>query len=84
MIGDYSLQQTQGNFEFVGIDDILIKSLAWCVGKNCAKHGIGRATMDEENTQPTVDQHNSFKASCTLNEKEPRVSDQQPTPNASK
>ncbi|GMN48625.1 hypothetical protein TIFTF001_017786 [Ficus carica] len=47
----------------------------------CAKNGIDRETMDEENTAPTVDQHNSFKASCTLNEKELGVSDQQPTPN---
>ncbi|GMN27662.1 hypothetical protein TIFTF001_001744 [Ficus carica] len=36
----------------------------------CAKHGINRETMAEETTAPTVDQHNSFKASCTLNEKE--------------
>ncbi|GMN64973.1 hypothetical protein TIFTF001_034041 [Ficus carica] len=50
----------------------------------CAKHGIDRETMAEENTAPTVDQHNSFKASCTLNEKEPGVSDQQPTLSASK
>ncbi|GMN27309.1 hypothetical protein TIFTF001_001585 [Ficus carica] len=35
--------------------------------------------MTEENAALTVDQHNSFKASCTHNEKEPGVSDQQPT-----
>ncbi|GMN58178.1 hypothetical protein TIFTF001_027278 [Ficus carica] len=29
----------------------------------CAKHDINRETMAEENTPPTVDQHNSFKAS---------------------
>ena len=40
--------------------------------------------MAEENTAPTIDQHNSFKASCTQNGKEPGVSDLQPTPNASK
>ncbi|GMN61999.1 hypothetical protein TIFTF001_031090 [Ficus carica] len=40
--------------------------------------------MAEENTTPTVDQHNSFKASCTQNEKEAGPSDLQPTPNASK
>ncbi|GMN64891.1 hypothetical protein TIFTF001_033960 [Ficus carica] len=49
-----------------------------------AKQGIDQETMDEENTTPTVDQHNSFKASCTLNEKEFGVSDQQPTPNVNK
>ncbi|GMN30380.1 hypothetical protein TIFTF001_041450 [Ficus carica] len=40
--------------------------------------------MAEENTTPIADQHNSFKASCTHNEKEPGVSDLQPTPNKSK
>ncbi|GMN58848.1 hypothetical protein TIFTF001_027940, partial [Ficus carica] len=38
----------------------------------------------EETTTLTVDQHNSFKASCTLNEKEAGPSDLQPMPNASK
>ncbi|GMN66875.1 hypothetical protein TIFTF001_035935 [Ficus carica] len=50
----------------------------------CAKHGINRETMAEEATAPTIDQHNSFKASCTLNEKEADASDPQPMPNASK
>ncbi|GMN70415.1 hypothetical protein TIFTF001_039458 [Ficus carica] len=49
-----------------------------------AKQGIDQETMDEENTTPTVDQYNSFKASCTLNEKEFGVSDQQPTSNVNK
>ncbi|GMN54133.1 hypothetical protein TIFTF001_023252 [Ficus carica] len=40
--------------------------------------------MAEETTAPTVDQHNSFKASCTLNEKEAGPSDPNPMPNASK
>ncbi|GMN65970.1 hypothetical protein TIFTF001_035051 [Ficus carica] len=40
--------------------------------------------MTEETTAPTVDQHNSFKASCTLNEKEAGPSDPKPMPNASK
>ncbi|GMN64903.1 hypothetical protein TIFTF001_033979 [Ficus carica] len=50
----------------------------------CAKHGINRETMAEEMTTPTVDQHNSFKASCTLNEKEAGPSDPNPMLNASK
>ncbi|GMN27565.1 hypothetical protein TIFTF001_051601 [Ficus carica] len=50
----------------------------------CAKHGINRETMAEEATALIVDQHNSFKASCTLNEKEADMSDQPPMPNASK
>ncbi|GMN49591.1 hypothetical protein TIFTF001_018760 [Ficus carica] len=39
------------------------------------KHGINRETMAKEMTTPTIDQHNSFKASCTMNEKEARPSD---------
>ncbi|GMN56738.1 hypothetical protein TIFTF001_025852 [Ficus carica] len=50
----------------------------------CAKHGINRETMAEETTAPTVDQHSSFKASCTINEKEAGPSDPKPMPNASK
>ncbi|GMN24717.1 hypothetical protein TIFTF001_043809 [Ficus carica] len=38
--------------------------------------------MAEEITAPTVDQHNSFKASCTLNEKEAGPSDPNPMLNA--
>ncbi|GMN67788.1 hypothetical protein TIFTF001_036841 [Ficus carica] len=40
--------------------------------------------MAEVTTTPTVDQHNSFKASFTLNEKEAGPLDPQPMPNASK
>ncbi|GMN58478.1 hypothetical protein TIFTF001_027575 [Ficus carica] len=50
----------------------------------CAKHGINRENIAEETIAPTVDQHNSFKPSCTLNEKEAGLSDPQPMPNASK
>ncbi|GMN59774.1 hypothetical protein TIFTF001_028869 [Ficus carica] len=50
----------------------------------CAKHGVNRETMAEETTTLTVDQHNSFKASCTLNEKEAGPSNQKPMRNASK
>ncbi|GMN19462.1 hypothetical protein TIFTF001_046956 [Ficus carica] len=46
-----------------------IAALERTVQELCAKHGINRETMAEEMTAPTVDQHNSFKASCTLNEK---------------
>ncbi|GMN58635.1 hypothetical protein TIFTF001_027729 [Ficus carica] len=97
MIGEFSEQQTQGSFEYVGTNDILTKSLSndeIRVGpvvnlikrhqEIYAKHGINRETIAEENTVLTVDQHNSFKASCTQNEKEPEGSDPQPTPNASK
>ncbi|GMN61631.1 hypothetical protein TIFTF001_030721 [Ficus carica] len=46
-----------------------LAALEMTVQELCAKHGINRETMAEEHTAPTVDQHNSFKASCTLNEK---------------
>ncbi|GMN58039.1 hypothetical protein TIFTF001_027135 [Ficus carica] len=112
MIGDYSLQQTQGSFESVGTNDILTQSLGndehsgrtrgqskfvrqyqyfnimpsskdnielsvvkrqlaaleKTIQEICTKHGIDRETMDDH-TALTVDQHNNFKASCTLNEK---------------
>ncbi|GMN45012.1 hypothetical protein TIFTF001_014204 [Ficus carica] len=91
-------QETQGSFKFVGTEDILTKSLdnAEHSGRLRGQskfvkqaqyfnaHGINRETMAEEATAPTVDQHNSFKASCTLNEKEADTSDQPPMPNASK
>ncbi|GMN19581.1 hypothetical protein TIFTF001_049931 [Ficus carica] len=61
-----------------------IAALERTVQELCAKHGINRETMAEEMTAPTVDQHNSFKASCTLNEKEAGPSDPNPMLNASK
>ncbi|GMN65079.1 hypothetical protein TIFTF001_034154 [Ficus carica] len=61
-----------------------IAALERTVQELCAKHGINRETMPEAMTRPTVDQHNSFKASCTLNEKESGPSDPNPMANASK
>ncbi|GMN61576.1 hypothetical protein TIFTF001_030661 [Ficus carica] len=61
-----------------------LAALERTVQELCAKHGINRETMADETTAPTVDQHNSFKASCTLNEKEAGPSDPNPMPNASK
>ncbi|GMN62152.1 hypothetical protein TIFTF001_031241 [Ficus carica] len=128
IIDDFSEQQTQGSFEYMGTDDILTKALGnaehsdrirgqfkfvkqsqyfnvagsyhenaevldmkWqlaalerTVQELCAKHSINRETMAEEQTAPTVDQHNSFKASCTLNEKGAEASDSKTMPNASK
>ncbi|GMN57676.1 hypothetical protein TIFTF001_026789 [Ficus carica] len=49
----------------------------------CVKHCINREIIAKETIAPTVDQHNIFKASCTLNEKEAGASDPQPMPNAS-
>ncbi|GMN19368.1 hypothetical protein TIFTF001_039788 [Ficus carica] len=59
-----------------------LAALERTIQKLCTKHGINRQTMAEEATAPTVDQHNSFKVSCTLNEKEAGPSDLKPTPNA--
>ena len=61
-----------------------LAALERTVHELCAKHSINRETMNEENTVPTVDQHNNFKASCTQNEKEPGRSGPQPMPNVSK
>ncbi|GMN66768.1 hypothetical protein TIFTF001_035830 [Ficus carica] len=62
-----------------------LAALERTVQELCAKYGINCETMAKEATAPTIDQHhNSFKASCTLNEKEADASDPQPMPNASK
>ncbi|GMN63044.1 hypothetical protein TIFTF001_032113 [Ficus carica] len=61
-----------------------LATLERIVQELCAKHGINQETMAEEQTAPTVDQHNSFKASCTLNEKGAEASDPKTMPNASK
>ncbi|GMN58860.1 hypothetical protein TIFTF001_027954 [Ficus carica] len=51
--------------------------------RNFVRSTISTETMAEETNAPTVDQHNSFKASCTINEKETGPSDPKPMPNAS-
>ncbi|GMN21530.1 hypothetical protein TIFTF001_050145 [Ficus carica] len=61
-----------------------LAALERTVQELCAKHGINRETMAEEATPETVDQHNSFKASCTLNEKDADAPDPQPMPNESR
>ncbi|GMN47377.1 hypothetical protein TIFTF001_016556 [Ficus carica] len=61
-----------------------LAALERIVQELCAKHDINRETMAEEQTAPTIDQHNSFKASCTLNEKGAEASDPKTMPNASK
>ena len=50
-------------------------ALGKTVQEICGKHSIDRETMDEKNTALTINQHNSFKTSYTLNEKEPGVLD---------
>ncbi|GMN69464.1 hypothetical protein TIFTF001_038516 [Ficus carica] len=75
------IQSSRENVEVSAVKRQLA-ALERTVQELCAKYGINRKTMAEENTASTVDQHNSFKASCTQNEKEPGPSDPQPTPNA--
>ncbi|GMN51898.1 hypothetical protein TIFTF001_021052 [Ficus carica] len=85
-VGTYDiLTKALGNAEH-SVSDMKrqLAALERTVHELCAKHGINRETMAEETTAPTVDQHNSFKASCTLNEKEAGPLDPQPMLNASK
>ncbi|GMN68593.1 hypothetical protein TIFTF001_037648 [Ficus carica] len=84
---DDILTKALGNAEHSGRirgQSKFLVALERTVQELCAKHGINRETMAEETTTPTVDQDNSFKASCTLNEKEAGPSDPQPMPNTSK
>ncbi|GMN69217.1 hypothetical protein TIFTF001_038266 [Ficus carica] len=50
-----------------------IKELKEMMRGLCAKKGV-ELSVDQQN-MPTVDQHNNFKASCTLHDKQPGVSD---------
>ncbi|GMN47418.1 hypothetical protein TIFTF001_016594 [Ficus carica] len=77
------VQPTRKNVEVSDMKRQLA-ALEKTVQELCAKHGINRETMVEEANTPTVDQHSSFKASCTINEKEAGSSDPKPMPNASK
>ncbi|GMN66588.1 hypothetical protein TIFTF001_035655 [Ficus carica] len=84
---DDILTKSLGNAEHSGRicgQSKFLAALERTVQELCAKHGINRETMAEEAAAPIVDQHNSFKASCTLNEKEADASDPQPMPNASR
>ncbi|GMN64664.1 hypothetical protein TIFTF001_033727 [Ficus carica] len=82
---DDILTKAIGNAEHSGLDmKRQLAALERTVHELCAKHGINRETMAEEQTAPTVDQHNSFKASCTLNEKGAEASDPKTMSNASK
>ncbi|GMN73242.1 hypothetical protein TIFTF001_056069 [Ficus carica] len=88
---EYNTQESQGTFESVGTTDVLaqalsrpehpgllsmkrdIKELKALVHGLCAKKDAP-PSFDQENV-PMVDQHNSFKARCSIQEKQPRVSD---------
>ncbi|GMN51024.1 hypothetical protein TIFTF001_020178 [Ficus carica] len=95
IIGDFNEQQTQGSFESVGTYDILTKALGNAEHsgrirgqskffKQSQYFNVAGSYHENAETAPTVDQHNSFKASCTLNEKGAEASDPKTMPNASK
>ncbi|GMN61871.1 hypothetical protein TIFTF001_030957 [Ficus carica] len=88
---EYNTQETQGKFESVDTNDVLtqalskpehpgllsmrrkIEELNEMVRGLCAKKDM-EPSVDQDNML-TVDQHNSFKASCTLHYKQLGVSD---------
>ncbi|GMN66002.1 hypothetical protein TIFTF001_035064 [Ficus carica] len=91
LIMQYITQESQGTFELVGSTDVLtqalsrtehpgllsmrreIEELKALVRGLCAKKDVD-PSFDQENV-PTIDQHNSFKASCSIQEKQHRVFD---------
>ncbi|GMN60150.1 hypothetical protein TIFTF001_029244 [Ficus carica] len=85
---EYNTQESQGTFESVGTSDVLTQALSRpehpgrirgqskikaLVRGLCAKKDV-ESSFDQENV-PTVDQHNIFKASCPIQEKQHGVSD---------
>ncbi|GMN74278.1 hypothetical protein TIFTF001_052345 [Ficus carica] len=78
---EYNTQESQGTFESVGTNDVLshalsrpeYKELKALVRGLCANKDV--APSVDPNNVPTVDQHNSFKASCSAHEKQHGVSD---------
>ncbi|GMN42721.1 hypothetical protein TIFTF001_011937 [Ficus carica] len=69
----FNIMQISKDNTKVSVVKCQLAALEKTVQELCAKHGIDRKTKADENTAPTVDNHNSFMANCTLNEKEPRV-----------
>ncbi|GMN30197.1 hypothetical protein TIFTF001_049596 [Ficus carica] len=71
----YNTQENQGTFKSVGTTDALVCGL--CAKKDAESYSFDQEnvpTVDQENV-PIVDQHNSLKASCSLQDKQPGVSD---------
>ncbi|GMN68456.1 hypothetical protein TIFTF001_037515 [Ficus carica] len=77
----YNTQESQGTFESVGTTDVLTQALSRSehpgqlkalVRGLCAKKDA-EPLFDQENV-PTVGQHNSFKTSCSIQEKQHGVS----------
>ncbi|GMN60371.1 hypothetical protein TIFTF001_029469 [Ficus carica] len=87
LIMEYNTQESQDTFELVGTSDVLslnkdnevlsmrreIEELKALVRGLCANKDV-EPSFDPNNV-PTVDQHNSFKASCSVQEKQHGVSD---------
>ncbi|GMN40324.1 hypothetical protein TIFTF001_009542 [Ficus carica] len=87
LIMEYNTQESQGTFELVVTSYVLLHALSRSEHKGRVRgqskfalvHGLC-ANKDVEpsvdpNNVPTVDQHNSFKASCSAQEKQHGVSD---------
>ncbi|GMN51333.1 hypothetical protein TIFTF001_020476 [Ficus carica] len=88
LIIEYNTQESQGTFESVGINDVLSQALSRPEHKGRV-HGQSKFVKPSQyfnlnrnvepsvdpNNVPTVDQHNSFKASCSAQEKQHGVSD---------
>ncbi|GMN63753.1 hypothetical protein TIFTF001_032825 [Ficus carica] len=83
LIREYNTQESQGTFESVGTSDVLSQALSRPEHKGqelkalvrglCVKKDV-EPSVDPNNV-PTVDQHNSFMASCSAQEKQHGVSD---------
>ncbi|GMN19961.1 hypothetical protein TIFTF001_045264 [Ficus carica] len=88
LIMEYNTQESQGTFKSVGTSDVLTQALSRPEHpgrirgqlkfiKQSQYFNLNRnvePSFDQENV-PTVDQHNSLKASCSIQEKQHGVSD---------
>ncbi|GMN60108.1 hypothetical protein TIFTF001_029200 [Ficus carica] len=76
LIVEYNTQESQGTFESVGTNDVLSQALSRPEHKGRVR-GQSKdvePSVDPKNV-PTVDQHNSFKASCSAQEKQAGVAE---------
>ncbi|GMN30285.1 hypothetical protein TIFTF001_044443 [Ficus carica] len=76
LIVEYNTQESQGTFESVGTNDVLSQALSRPEHKGRVR-GQSKdvePSVDPKNV-PTVNQHNSFKASCSAQEKQDGVAE---------
>ncbi|GMN47264.1 hypothetical protein TIFTF001_016435 [Ficus carica] len=77
LIVEYNTQESQGTFESVGTNNVLSQALSRPEHKGRVR---GQSKSDVEpsvdpKNVPTIDQHNSFKASCSAQEKQDGVAE---------